>query len=186
MVSGDGNTMRMCLIPVNCTLENCWDGSTACYVYSTTILKRWNLKKTHDVYFPFSTLNFDVNHNSALLLAPFLRQFQRRPGLGMVWVPGKGLLQRLWAPPQNAQSWRRQGPYKSRWAEMGWDRENYWVPPKSPEANSYLPARHQNQRYAAETGESLKQAGTQVLKGQFQIDMGFQNVKEVLSEMEIF
>jgi len=74
---------------------------------------------------------------------------------------------------------------KSRWAEMGWDREKHGVPPKSPEANSYLSARCQNQKYAAETGESLKQAGTRVLEGQFQSRDDFQKAKEALSEMEI-
>lgn len=138
MVSGDGNTMRMCLIPLNCTLENCWDGSTACYVYSTTILKRWNLKKTHDVYFPFSTLNFDVNHNSALLLAPFLCQFQRRPGLGMVWVPEKGLLQRLWAPPQNGSILGEARPLQEQMGRNGLEQGKPLSSPKEPRSKLLL------------------------------------------------
>lgn len=92
--------------------------------------KRQNLKKTQDVYFLFSTLTFDVNHNSALLLVPFLLQFQLRSGLGMAGAPGKELIQSLWAPLKNGWILAEARPGRSGWTEMVWDKEKTLSSPK--------------------------------------------------------
>ena len=59
----DGCTMKMCLRSLNCTFKNGKDGK----FYVMCILPQFQNKKpqkTQDVYFPFSTFNFVINHKN--------------------------------------------------------------------------------------------------------------------------
>lgn len=143
-------------------------------MYFTTISqkkKKKPQKKTQDVFL-FPTLNFDINHNSALLLVPFLLQFQWRPGLGLAQPQGRGW-SRVYGLTENGWTLAEARPNKSWWTEADWDREKL-SSPKEPRSKLLFVSKVSGSKICCkDRGRSHRQTWTHVLGSQCQSRDGF-------------
>lgn len=156
---------------------------TLCVFYHN--FKKRNLKKTQDTDFPFPTLNFDINHDSALLLVPFLFQFQLSRGLGMAWAPGKGLIQSLWAQPKMAGSWQRQGQARADGQKRAETGKNTEFPQRAQKQTLICHQGVRTRSRLQRQGRVSNKLGHKSLKVSSREEMGFQKANKALPEMEI-